>query len=156
MKDFPFVWTEQTPLSTELSRPIDYISVMLLNSWLMQVTLWRSDGTGIRVHSEMIHVAERTEVGVLHFSFASEFSPEELFAKIEPTFGLRIAVFKLIIAESGANVESGLILAADSGDEIVIVANAFPCRLAIRGVPSILSSFEPEYPLDEYTRALIS
>ncbi len=121
MKYFPFVWTEQRPLSTELSKPIDYVSVAFLKSWPTRVTLWRSDGTGIRIHSGMIDIAERVEVGVLHFGFTSEFSPEELFTKIAPTFGPRVAVSKLIIAESGANVESGVILTADNGDEITIV-----------------------------------
>jgi hypothetical protein len=152
MNDFPFVWTGQTPLGAELHRPIDHISVEFWKTWPTYVTLWRSDGTGIRIHSEMIDVAERIEVGVLHFSDAFAPSADGSFAKIALTLGPHIAVSKLIIAESGAIVESGVILAADNGDEIVIVPNAFPCFLAVRGVPSVVPIFEPEYPLDRYSR----
>jgi hypothetical protein len=37
----------------------------------MFVTLWRSDGTGLRLYSQMHDVAERREVGVLNFEQVS-------------------------------------------------------------------------------------
>ena len=156
MKEFPFVWTELKPLSAELGIPIDSISVEFLQRWPQCVTLWRSDGTGIRIHSEMVDLAERIEVGVLHFDCVVSPSADEVFAELAPAFGTGFTVSKLVIAESGASVESGIVLTARSGDEIVVVANAFPCNLAIRGVPSITEIFEPEHPLDTYTRVAMS
>lgn len=152
MREFPFVWTELKPLNDELGIPIDSISVEFLQRWPQRVTLWRSDGTGIRIHSEMVDLAERLEVGVLHFDCVVSPSANEVFAEIAATFGNGLTVSKLVIVESDASLESGIVLAAGSGEEIVVVAHAFPCNLAIRGVPSITEIFEPEYPLNRYTR----
>jgi len=155
MREFPFVWTEPKPLGVELGIPIKSISVEFLQRWPQRVTLWRSDGTGIRIHSEMVDLAERIEVGVLHFDCVVSPSAREIFAEISPAFTTALTVSKLVIVESGANVESGIVLGTGSGEEIVVVANAFPCNLAICGLPSITEIFEPEYPLDGYTRVLI-
>jgi hypothetical protein len=57
MREFPFVWTEPKPLSAELDIPIDSIPIEFLQRWPQCVTLWRPDGTGIRIHSEMVDLA---------------------------------------------------------------------------------------------------
>ena len=63
---------------------------------------------------------------------------------------------KLIIHESGTSAESGLILKASNGDELVIVAGAYPYSLAVLGVPPIPYIFEPEYEIGHYTRVPIT
>jgi hypothetical protein len=67
-----------------------------------------------------------------------------------------IAISKLIIHESGTSAESGVILKASNGDEIVIVAGAYPCSLAVYGILSLPNIFKPEYPIDRYTRVPIT
>ena len=94
MKEFPFVWTGLKPLSDELGMPIDSMSVEFFQSWPQWVTLWRPDGTGIRIHSEIVDVAEWAEVGVLHFDYVVAPSADEVFAKIAPTFNSRFTVSK--------------------------------------------------------------
>ena len=157
MNDFSFVWEEPTSLAAELSKPLRRVSVQFAShGWPMYITLWRFDGTGLRLHSEMHDVAERIEVGVLNFSYVFVPAVDETVVDIDVAFGCQLAVSKLIIHESGTNAESGVILEASNGDQIVIVPNAFPCHLAIRGVPSIPNIFEPEYPVDRYTRVPIA
>ena len=156
MKEFPFVWTGPKLLTDELGMPIDSMSVEFFQSWPQWVTLWRPDGTGIKIHSEMVDLAERIEVGVLHFDCVESPAADEVFAEMKPAFGGGVMLSKLVVVDSGASVESGIVLTARSGDEIVVVANAFPCNLAIRGVPSITEIFEPEHPLDTYTRVAMS
>ena len=52
MNILPFEWSESTSLATELARPLKQISVESEpHGWPMFVTLWRSDGTGLRVRS---------------------------------------------------------------------------------------------------------
>lgn len=49
-------------------------------------------------------------------------------------------------------MESGIVLKASDGSEVVVVAGAFPYFLALSGVLPAPYSFQPEYPLDQYSR----
>lgn len=152
MNDLLFVWADATPLAAELSKPIERLSLDLRipNVGPNSATLWRSDGTGLRLFTEMHDVAVRTEVGVLNFERVSAPRPGETFVDVE-SFQDRIIASKLLIHESGTSAESGVVLKASSGDEIVIVAGAYPYSLAVLGVALIPRLFEPEYPIDLYT-----
>jgi len=154
MNNLSFVWAEPTPLAAELSKPIRQVSVefVIPNNGPRFVTLWRSDETGLRLYTEMHDVAERREVGVLNFE--QVFSPrsDETIADAAPAFQGEIVVSKLIIQESGTSAESGVILKAANGDQIIIVAGAFPYQLAVLGVLSLPHMFYPEYPIDRYIR----
>jgi hypothetical protein len=153
MNILPFEWSESTSLATELARPLKQVSVESEpHGWPMFVTLWRSDGTGLRVRSEMHDVAERREVGVLHFSHVLAPASNASLMDVTPTLNRDLRVSKLIIDESGTSAESGVILKGDDGDEMIIVAGVKPYCLAISGFPSAPSKFEPEYPLDRYAR----
>jgi hypothetical protein len=69
MNYLSFHWSEPTALSAELIKPIAQISLQLdTHGRPMNATLWRTDGTGLRIQAEMHDVAERREVGVLKFS----------------------------------------------------------------------------------------
>ncbi len=153
MNNVLFVWGDATPLAAELSKPIKRVSVEfgIPNVGPNSLTLWRSDGTGLRLHTEMHDVALKREVGVLNFEHVSALRPGETLVDIA-SFQDRIVVSKLLIHESGTSAESGVVLKASSGEEIVIVAGAYPYSLAILGVASIPHIFEPEYPIDLYTR----
>ncbi len=153
MKILTFEWSASTSLATELARPLKQVSVdSEPHGWPMFVTLWRSDGTGLRVRSEMHDVAERREVGVLRFSHVLAPASDASLIEVAPTLDHEFTVSKLVIEESGTSAESGVILTGDDGDELIIVAGVKPYCLAISGLPSARSKFEPEYPLDRYAR----
>jgi hypothetical protein len=100
----------------------------------------------------MHDVAERTEVGRLKFEYVSSPKDSETVARIPSAFNGTVTVFKLVIHESGASVESGVVLKASDDSEVVVVAGAFPYLLALSGVLPARYTFQPEYPLDQYSR----
>jgi len=158
MNSLLFVWAGPTPLAAELSKPIKRISVefVIPNSGPRFVTLWRPDETGLRLFTEMHDVAERIEVGVLHFEQVFALGPNEIIADLPSVFHGENVVSKLVIHESGTSAESGVVIKARNGDEIVAVAGVYPYSLAVRGALSIPHMFEPEYELDDYMRAPIT
>jgi hypothetical protein len=104
----------------------------------------------------MHDVAEQREIGVMNFEVVFAPRPDETIVDTSSPFQAEIVVSKLIIEESGTRAESGVILRAQSGDEIVIVAGAYPYSLAVLGLLSIPHVFEPEYSISDYARVPIS
>ena len=80
MSDLLFAWGYATPLAAELSKPIKRVSVEFANPNVgpSSVALWRSDGTGLRLRTEMHDVAVKREVGVLIFEHLSALRPGEI------------------------------------------------------------------------------
>ena len=135
----------------ELKVPVLRVSVRAATHGRpISVTLWRSDGTGMQIQSAMHDIAERLEVGVLAFSLVDSLLPDELVVELPPAFGGPIKVTKLTIVESGVRAESGILLEASDGSQVVVVAGANPYTLAVRGVVDQPHVFEPEYPLINY------
>lgn len=152
-----FNWSEPTALSAELIKPIAQISVQLdPHGRPMSTTLWRSDGTGFRIQAEMHDVAERREVGILKFSYASFPREDEKIVDVRSRFGSELVVSKLIIDESGTRAESGIAIKSTAGHEILIVVAAMPYSLAVSGVLKGPHVFEPEYPVDSYEKVPIT
>jgi hypothetical protein len=152
-----FHWSEPTALSAELIKPIAQISIQLdTHGRPMNATLWRTDGTGLRIVPKMHDVAERKEVGVLEFSYVSFPSEHEKIVDIRSKFGPEVVVSKLIIHESGISAESGIVINSRAAHEIVIVVAAMPYSLAVSGVLKGPHIFEPEYPVDRYENVPIS
>jgi hypothetical protein len=158
MSYLSFRWTGSTPLAAELSRPIKKVSLGpgITAAGPRFVTLWRSQEIGLRLYTEMHDVAERREVGVLNFEQVSAPRPDETIADVAPAFQDKIVPCKLIIHESGTSAESGVVLKASNGDEIIIVAGVYPYSLAVSGVSSMPDIFKPEYPIDRYTRVPVA
>lgn len=154
MNSLSFRWAGPTSLAAELSKPIKQVSVGagITKSGPGFATLWRPDETGLRLYSQMHDVAERREVGVLNFELVSAPRPDETIADVASAFQGEIVVSKLIIHESGTSAESGVVLKAGNGEEIIVVAGAAPYFLAVRGVLSLPDIFHPEYSIDRYTR----
>jgi hypothetical protein len=153
MNELSFGWQEQEPLSKELIQPIARLSLeFAFHGRPVYVTLWRPDGSGLLVHSDMQGVAEGIEVGVLHFGrvFASE--AQEIIMETPLAFRDGSLATKLTIEESGTRSDSGIVLLANSGEEIFIVTGAQPYSIAVRGVGWPNYTFEPEYDLDRYQR----
>ena len=152
MNNLSFEWAEPNSLVAELCKPIKQVFLEFgPHGRPIFVTLWRSDGTGLRLHSEMHDVAERKEVGVLKFDRVFVPPSDKQIVDVPATFDHDVRASKLIIQESGTRAESGVILKAGS-DEIVAVAGAYPYSLAVSGVTSMPHIFEPEYPIELYTR----
>jgi hypothetical protein len=84
MKSLLFQWAGPTSLAAELSKPIKQVSlgVGITQSGPRFATFWRSDGTGLRLYSQMHDVAERREVGVLNFERVSAPRPDETIADV--------------------------------------------------------------------------
>lgn len=157
MNSLSFVWTGQTSLATELRKPLKGISIEFEpHGWPMFTTLWRQDGTGLRLHSQMHDVAERREVGVLQFEYVSSLKNNETTVDLPSAFSRQVTACKLVIKESGVSAESGVVLKGDEGAKIIIVASSNPYFLALSGILSTPHIFEPEYPIDRYERVPIT
>ncbi len=153
MNHLPFAWTGQIPLAAELGKPIERISIELGFGSVgrpQAVTLWRPDSTGLQICSEMHDIAERLEVGVLSFSPISTHTDAAQFANAPASFKSNFEVFKMVIDESDTTAESGLVIRAVDGHELIVVASASPCYLWTSGVFVMENNHIPEYPLDQY------
>lgn len=149
-----FRWTGETPIESELIRPLNRVSAefFIPNSGPRYVTCWRVDGSGLRISTEMHDLAEKCEVGALTFELVSKLGSNEKVFELDASFRGQITASRLLIEESGATIESGVILESGMGSEIVIVAGAYPYSLTVLGRDLGYMSFDPEYPLDLYQR----
>jgi hypothetical protein len=152
MNNLSFVWTAKTPLKTELCKPATRASLLFDHGMPMCLTLWRADGTGLKMFSQMHDVAERTEIGVLNFERTMAPLDFETFVDLPQTFRCEVAASKLVIRESGTSAESGVVLRVSDGEEVMVVAGAYPYSIAVLGVMSVPHIFEPEYNIDRYVR----
>jgi hypothetical protein len=153
MVNLTYEWQGANPLTVEVTKPIKQVSIDFEpHGKPMYITLWRTDGSGLRVHSEVREIAERMEVGVLCFTHLKSPSGDEMMFSIDPEFNRQVDAFKLVVHESGVTAESGILLKAKSGSEITITAAAFPFMIAVNGVVDRPHIFEPEYPMEDFER----
>jgi hypothetical protein len=153
MKNLTYGWEGLGPLAVEVTKPIRHVSIEFEpHGKPMYITLWRPDGSGLRVHSEAHEIAERMEIGVLRFSHLQSSSGNGETFPIAPEFNQQVDAFKLVVHESGVKAESGILLRAKSGSEITIAAAAFPFMIAVNGVVQRPHIFEPEYPMEDFER----
>jgi hypothetical protein len=139
-------------VGSELAKPISSLSIESTNGRLVYVTLWRPDGTGLLVHSEMHDVAERREVGILQFGRVHQIKPQESVLEAPAAFRQHLSVKKLVIRESEVDCESGVVFQAHSGEEMIILAGVAIHSLAVHGVTYSGYTFQPEYSLEQYSR----
>jgi hypothetical protein len=153
VENLTYGWEGPDPLAVEVTKPIRQVSIEFEpHGKPMYITLWRPDGTGLRVHSEAHEIAERMEIGVLCFTHFKSPSGSEVMLPIDPEFNQQVDAFKLVVHESGVKAESGILLKAKSGSEIIIAAAAFPFMIAVNGVVQQQHIFEPEYPMEDFER----
>ncbi|MCL2590963.1 MAG: hypothetical protein FWD67_08840 [Betaproteobacteria bacterium] len=154
MAYFSFIWKGGTSLACELVMPFRKVSLSFHMRPLWEpssLTLWRDDGSGIRISARTHAVAERLEVGVLAFELVNEYAPGERVVVLLDGFDVPITVTKLLKDEAGSILESGVILKAALYSEIIVVAGVSPCSIAVQGVLDGLPHiFDTEYPLDTY------
>jgi hypothetical protein len=120
------------------------------------VTLWHNSTAGTRIESAMLDLAERIEVGVLSATRVDAPTEKDVFIEVPSEFSGHLKLTKLLIDVQSRRLESGLVLASQSGRELVVVAGAYPYSLAIHGLGDANHRFEPEYPLDNYLRLAIT
>jgi len=157
VEDLTYGWEGSGPLAVEVTKPIRHVSIEFEpHGKPMYITLWRPDGSGLRVHSEAHEIAERMEIGVLRFTRFESPSGSEVMLPIDPGFNQQVDAFRLVVHESGVKAESGILLRAKSGSEITIAAAAFPFMIAVNGVVQRPHIFEPEYPMEDFERLPIS
>ena len=153
MKDMAYKWEVPSPPAVELTKPIRQVSIEFEpHGKPMYITLWRPDGTGLRVHSEAREIAERVEIGVLCFTQFNSPSGNEVMLSIDPEFNHQNDAFKLVVHDEGVTAESGILFRAKNGSEIVIAAAAFPFMIAVKGVIEQPHIFEPEYFMEHFER----
>ena len=152
MKYLAFIWHERGALTRYLGRGSDRLSIVRVSDNLppSAVILWRGDGDGLRIRSQMFDIRPRFEIGVLTFDVVRP-GPIEFSLDVAVTLGPPRKIEKLVIAEDGVTAESGLILEDARGEHILVLAGASPYFLAIRA-PGYSGEFQPEYPLDRYQR----
>lgn len=152
MSNLRFTWSESGPLATQLTLPFTRASIRALaHGRPISLTLWRSDGSGIRIQSRMHDLGERIEVGVLDFSLVQSLDMGEQVFELPASFSGPIKPAKLVIMEAGVDVESGVVLESIDGQQLIVTAGANPYTLAVKGIVAVPNTFEPEYPLNEYS-----
>jgi hypothetical protein len=157
MNTLAFTWSGSSTLAQQLSQPVIGMSIgTMAHETLISVVLWHSDGKGLQIRSIMHDIAEWVEVGVLDFTLVTTRERDETNIDVPASFGSNVKAYKLVITEAGTTAESGIVLQASDGQEIVIVAGVYPYSLAISSVSFMPHGFEPEYPLDAYARIGIS
>jgi hypothetical protein len=124
-----------------------------------KLVLWRSDGTGLAIWSEMHELAEMDEVGVLRFmpttrveEILEDGDRETIETFAANAFAGQHSLSKLVVEDSGYTLETGFVVTPEIGGDLFIVADAFPCHIAVIGLQDLISSSKAEYNLSRYKR----
>jgi hypothetical protein len=121
----------------------------------LTITLWLTSGEGFRLASSMHAFGDRIEVGILKVDFVVQPQPDEAAVDLPWSFRNGGSISRLVIEQSGFRAESGLLLRSGEGDEIVIVAAAFPHHLYVGGVAAPPQQVTAEYSLSRYLQETI-
>ena len=157
MNTLAFTWSGSSPLAQQLSQPVKAMSFSTMTHGApISIVLWHSDGKGIEIQSVMNDIAERFEIGVLDFSVVATMDGNDMNIDVPESFRRNVKASKLVITDDGTAAESGVVLQAGDGQEIIIVAGVYPYSLAISSLSSMPHGLKPEYPVDAYARIAIS
>ncbi|HET6620921.1 MAG TPA: hypothetical protein VFG64_13375 [Dongiaceae bacterium] len=115
------------------------------------ITLWRRDGTGIKVASRMHDVRERFEVGVLEFWQVAASESQFIEFDLPNAFWQANRVSKLVLSDEGVTAETGIVVEGQAVGEIILVAGAYPYTLSIL-LPGTARYHQPEFELSRYKR----
>lgn len=128
---------------------ISVVQTMHVNP--LEVIIWMSLGSGLRIRSRMHDVAERVEIGVLEFSQAIRPDWSSYLETVELTreFQEKVSVGKLMLEYERTRIECGLTFEGNKGGRVIIVPSDYPGALAIEGT-NLRFRFGPEYPLGQY------
>lgn len=131
-------------MSVRLSAPME---LFLPNS----VTLWPSNGPGLRIFSQMIDIGKfksgtaYLEEGILNFEFIENPELDQIFVELPDTFQSDVVIEKLVLYFSDmlkndevdliideTEYETGIQFTSLSGDSLVILPNAMPYCIAVK------------------------
>jgi hypothetical protein len=101
----------------------------------------------------MTSLSPRIEVGVLKFQ--KVLSLEGAEGLVAPSFRSIQSVESLVVEEPGIEFESAICIKSIDGKELIVVADAMPCTITVRGLDAPLIPFQPEYNISKYRRELL-
>src|SRR5260370_20664421 len=153
MKDLPFVWRGIGSLAERLALSFCYLSIDHDDRRPYAIDLWHKPNLGTRIHNQMHDIAVRTEVGALDFSESAEPKNGSDEMVLPPAFHDGLVISKLVLFERDHRVESGISFKSARGQELIIVAAAFPYQLALEASwTHVAYQNVPEYELSRYAR----
>lgn len=154
MHHLPFVWEGPTPLAAELAAPVCRASVRrAAHGRPVSLTLWRRNGSGLRIQSRMHDLPRRGELAVLEFDLVTRPQPDDHTSELSAGLGTALRVEKMLVFEAGACAEAGVFLRGGNGTQLIAVAGAAPFTLAVKGVEDDAPhGFEPAFLLEQYLR----
>lgn len=154
MQHLPFLWEGPTPLANELAAPVCRASLRrAAHGRPVSLTLWRSNGTGLRIQSRLHDLPRRGELAVLEFDLVTQPQPDDHTSELSTGLGTALRVEKMLVFEAGACAEAGVFLRGGHGAQIIAVAGAAPFTLAVKGVEDDAPhGFEPAFLLEQYLR----
>jgi hypothetical protein len=103
----------------------------------------------------MQDLADGIEVGVLKLELVLHPVQDEASVDLPWSFRNGGSISKLSIEQGGSRADSGLLLRSGEGDEIIIVAAAFPHHLYVGGVATPPQQVTAEYSLSRYLQEAI-
>jgi hypothetical protein len=144
------------PLATGVRRgQLKRISSDFSSYGCLTATLWLTSGEGFRLSSRMHDLADGIQVGVLQVEPVVHPLADEASADLPWSFRNGGSIAKLVIEQRGFRAESGLLLRSGEGDEIIIIAAAFPNHLYVGGVNTPPQQVTPEYSFSRYLQEAV-
>jgi hypothetical protein len=114
-------------------------------------TLWcfLCDDSVLRIDSVMTDVSGWLEVGTLAFELVTDGDGVPVMIPLPKAWGHISSLNKLVLEEPEFSSESGLIIKAESGDDLIVVCGAEVYTVQILA-PFFLGTFQPEYEIERY------
>jgi hypothetical protein len=155
MNSYPF--SVDMPFSLEKACDKGFTNVSLVKAKHgrpIYIFLWSEAGAGIKIQCVMHDLEPRLEVGSLVFTRV-ETNDKKFETKDLPScFRSHLVLDKLLYTDEKAVVESGVVMTARSGEELLIVSGAFPYTVEIC-IAGFDQDFDPEYAIADYKREAI-
>ena len=155
MNDFSLEWLGNGSLASAIKLPIKKVSVPEMDhGMIFALTLWHVDGTAIKIYSKMHDLDDREEVGVISIESVSLPTSDKIHLELPDYFLSVVGAEKLNVKEQrGVVADSGVAIQFLGNHELIVVSGRFPCSIAIGGIPNLSAPFEPEWPIEKYSRA---
>jgi len=121
---------------------------------IFAINLWRIDGTVLKIYSKMHDLDGREEVGVISIESIDPPMSDKIHIELPDYFISIVDVEKLSVEERGGVVaDSGISIKFIGNNELIVVSGSFPCSISVSGIPTLSALFEPEWPIEKYSRA---
>lgn len=157
MSEFSLEWSGAGSLASALEGPIKKMSIPdIRNGLAFSLMIWRRDGEGIKFISKMHDLNDREEVEVLSIEPVNDLLLSANVIDLPEDFRFVVRAEKLTVEEKGGIIaESGISLHFLAGRELLILSGQFPCSITVRGLPDFQLPFDPEWPVEKYSRSAL-